>query len=436
MRSADGDVPRWMVKIVFAVVLLLRIAVMQADFSELAQDPDNYRELAIALRDEHTFGSERDSSGKLMPTAFRPPLYPIVLATVLPRHPMSWPWAIGVLQLMLGTATVWATWRLALEWQLPEKAALLAMCLVGIDPILLQQSSQVMTETLATFLATLALWQLARVERIGARPVTALGAGLVVGLAALCRPTFLLFAVLALIVFAWRELLLSRRGSRLLLFFLGISAMLAPWMVRNYLALGEPIASTTHGGVTLLRGNNLMYYHHLATTPWGTPWNTNEFDRWWFNQCENRRIDTELARDDFAYAQARQAIEAHPRSFVVASTLRFSRLWGVLPWQTSEHESRTLTCVRYGIGVFYIVELCLLAIGVIILGRRLLQPPWRWGLMLAIAFSATHFFYWTDLRMRAPLVPTIALVASFAVTALTSRNRGALANRPADGQKT
>ena len=47
--------------------------------------------------------------------------------------------------------------------------------------------------------------------------------------------------------------------------------------------------------------------------------------------------------------------------------------------------------------------------------RKLLQPPWIWGVLLCVAFTAVHTFYWTNLRMRAPLMPFVALVAAAAV---------------------
>ena len=46
------------------------------------------------------------------------------------------------------------------------------------------------------------------------------------------------------------------------------------------------------------------------------------------------------------------------------------------------------------------------------LGRRLLSEPWVFGLLLAVALTAAHTVYWTDLRMRAPLGPVLSLAAA------------------------
>jgi len=42
----------------------------------------------------------------------------------------------------------------------------------------------------------------------------------------------------------------------------------------------------------------------------------------------------------------------------------------------------------------------------------LFQPPWIWGVLVVLAFTAVHTFYWTNLRMRAPLMPFVAIVAA------------------------
>ena len=51
----------------------------------------------------------------LWPTAFRPPLYPLVLS-VLHWFPEHRYYGEGILHVLLGVTTVWAVWRLALAW--------------------------------------------------------------------------------------------------------------------------------------------------------------------------------------------------------------------------------------------------------------------------------------------------------------------------------
>ncbi|MCI0357129.1 MAG: hypothetical protein L0211_01420, partial [Planctomycetaceae bacterium] len=247
--------------LVFTVVV--RGSVLWAMRGNLEQDPDAYREIAENILAHGVYGLGKE--GQPAPTAYRPPLYPIVLSN-LPasdgKHVSLV--KVGVLHVLLGVATVWLTyltarkcsptlprkspgnreygrsgeifmgrgdrpsWRLRVGHELAqpgpsandpnqptprlfrflahtECGPTLAALLVACDPILLNQQTLVMTETLATFLAILVLWCLARVAgtlRVpsapnGTRSVPTTGwwnAGLVggaIGLAALCRPTFL-----------------------------------------------------------------------------------------------------------------------------------------------------------------------------------------------------------------------------------------------------
>jgi hypothetical protein len=40
---------------------------------------------------------------------------------------------------------------------------------------------------------------------------------------------------------------------------------------------------------------------------------------------------------------------------------------------------------------------------------------------MALAFVAVHAFYWTDVRMRAPLLPAVFLFAAIGLTSLVGR---------------
>jgi hypothetical protein len=66
------------------------------------------------------------------------------------------------------------------------------------------------------------------------------------------------------------------------------------------------------------------------------------------------------------------------------------------------------------------------------LGRRLCYRPYSWGLLLCLAFTAVHTFYWSNLRMRGPLMPIVCLCAAVGMQSLTAallaaNRRGALA---------
>ncbi|MGD9648103.1 MAG: ArnT family glycosyltransferase, partial [Pirellulales bacterium] len=223
----------------------------------LAHDTDGYRAVARSLVEQGDL--LRDGQ----PTAWRPPLYPLLLAKLLwlsdwaaaPRSDQLFVAFVGLTQVALGAATALLVLRLG--WRLGlGRWSLLAAALVICDPLLVYQSAQLMTETLATFLAVCA-WSLLVAEKRSA--LRAIASGVVFGLATLCRPTFLLWAVLLLIWFAWRALR-QRTWRNPALATIAFLLTIAPWGARNWIELGRPIVTTTHGGYTLLLANNPGFY--------------------------------------------------------------------------------------------------------------------------------------------------------------------------------
>jgi hypothetical protein len=58
--------------------------------------------------------------------------------------------------------------------------------------------------------------------------------------------------------------------------------------------------------------------------------------------------------------------------------------------------------------------LLLAATGLVAVVRHRLAP-WLPGLLMAGCLTAIHAVYWSDMRMRAPLMPLVALLAAYAL---------------------
>jgi len=376
-------------------------------------DPDGYRAVAENLVRHRTFGSG-DS-----PTAYRPPLYPLLLAPCVALGTASRA-AIGVFHVALGLATVWFTGRLGRMCGL-GLGAWLAALLVACDPILLAQSTLVMTETLAAFLAIASLYWIAKTGQSG-RVCHAIIAGASVGLAILCRPTFLPWACAVAILFVFDKQT-ARGQARLGLAFAGAVAMvLFPWAARNQIHFGRPIVTTTHGGYTLLLANNPYFYEHLRSAPWGAVWENEALDRQWAAEMPRGSPTDEVRADRMAYAKAFQSIRDEPAMFCYACLVRIGRLFTPLPHQITAQESMARRLLRYAVAAWYAAELALAVYGAVAVARRLLEvdnpPGWFACALLVACFAAVHAVYWTDMRMRAPLMPGIAAFAAAGTMAL------------------
>src|SRR5437868_7024817 len=77
----------------------------------LKEDRDAYREIAENLATYRVFGLGKD--GQPRPTAYRPPLYPVILAKLAGEGLEVTPLRVAILHWLLGMGTVGLTWVVA-----------------------------------------------------------------------------------------------------------------------------------------------------------------------------------------------------------------------------------------------------------------------------------------------------------------------------------
>lgn len=417
---------RWVALLSLAVIV--RALALWQFGGQLANDPDAYREIADSLVAGRGFGFA-PSQANGSPTAYRPPLYPCLLALIkrgIGNDNDMFRRSIGMMQLLLGTGTVVLMVPIARRLQLGH-ASLFVGLLVALDPVLVYNTTLVMTETTATFLVALLFWLALRARGVMGWFAT----GVVFGLCCLCRPTFWAFGVFVVPGWLlgacsdWKSAnpgsgrVSKWRSAAAVLF--GTALTVAPWVGRNVVAMGKPILTTTHGGYTLLLGHNPIYTDRVVNQSWGTVWQIDSDERWfeWLDaemQGENPPIDrhqapspaVEMARDRWMSRKAWQYMRDEPWTAIRSGLTLLGRFWNVVPMATS---NRSLPApLRWTIGAFYAATFVAGMAGLIRL-RRDDWPRWRLCLALILSFTAVHALYWADLRMRAPLVPVIALLA-------------------------
>jgi 4-amino-4-deoxy-L-arabinose transferase-like glycosyltransferase len=408
----------------------LRVAACVVWWNDLKQDPDAYAGLAERLLEGRGFVAP-DGRG----TAYRPPAYPLLLTSILWAGPAG----IAALHIMLGVATVALTRALGRRLDLGNWSNLAAL-LVAIDPLLLRYTPQVMTETLATFAAATVLWLAAGRRRDDWRRQFLLGAAY--GVAVLVRPTFWVFGLFVVLVWlwnAWRDgkhpssasLLKTRAPHAWQAVFvgLGVSFVVAPWAIRNAALFGRPLLTTTHGGYTLLLANNPTFWHEVVAGPHKV-WTGESLGAWQrsleaaMNEAGLPAHD-EMARDRWMRDQALSHIRRQPSMFLRSLVYRLKRLWAVMPVTTEADGG--ITALQSTTRVFYLIEYIFAILGLVwrvsFLGRRGNCGNWRKSILLIVAFSAVHAIYWTDARMRAPLVPAVALLATLGAAECSQRWR-------------
>ncbi|GAB6187357.1 ArnT family glycosyltransferase [Thermopirellula anaerolimosa] len=430
--------------IVLIAALAIRAGVIWGVPGGFAEDIDGYAAVADNLVQHGVFGYGERA------TAFRPPLYPVLLACVRATG-LPWIWGAGILHLVLGLATVALAMSLARRLGLGREAWP-AGVLTACDPLLLFHSRLLMTETLSAALLAATAWFATEAAR---RDTAAawLCAGGLLGLNALARPTFLAWipVAAAMLLLAGprtpeptdrfdRKKGTRRRGDRTDprawrragLTILGSVVVLLPWGARNAALFGSLVFGTTHGGYTLYLANNPDYYAYLQDADRRGVWDAAEFNRRWEAELRAAGVQDEPAADRLAYRLARRTIASQPGTFARACLGRLASFWGVLP-SAGEGESVLRRWGRYAAGGLYAAELLAAAAGawVLLRGRNvdrleidsdaLAQGPgghWgrsvalSWIVSAAVVLTLVHLFYWTNLRMRAPIMPLVAVFAA------------------------
>lgn len=407
---------------ILLLACLLRITAVLLRFENIHVDRDAYLAIAENLLHGHGFCSTISQ-----PTAFRPPLYPLLAAICLRVGGLA---VLGITQVILGTITVWLTWRLAGLCRLSWRVGVVATFLVAVDPLLIEYTTQPMTETLSTFLVTVLLWRTLKGRSSISKSIAV---GAIFGLATLCRPSIWAFGGLASAIWMIATLVgrassssFADRRSRAvsLASACGVSTLLvvSPWVMRNVIQFGRPIFMTTHGGYTLLLGNNESFYDEVVSKEGRATWSATGLSEW---QAENeRRLSAlgisrldEPARDRQLASFAREWITSNPLRFLQCSMLRFQRFWALRP---ATSNSTVPTWLVQLVGAYYLGVFTLALVGLLRWRNRIMHF-WTVPVMV-LSLTFVHFVYWSNARMRSAVVPAISLASAAAIQRSNANN--------------
>jgi hypothetical protein len=136
-----------------------------------------------------------------------------------------------------------------------------------------------------------------------------------------------------------------------------------------------------------------------------------------------KSVAGELFRDRWMSRRAWKYMREDPWTAVRSGMTLLGRIWNIVPMTTTNRSVSGWT--RLVIGVFYSAMFLSALVGLV----RLRRKEWlRWWPLVALllGFTAVHSLYWADMRMRAPLMPAIALLAAHGIMSVgnrTSRHR-------------
>jgi 4-amino-4-deoxy-L-arabinose transferase-like glycosyltransferase len=233
-----------------------------------------------------------------LPSAGHPPLYPALLSIVswLGGTSVMWHRAFG---LLCGAASIALMGVLGRRVG-GERLGLAAAGVCAAYPLMVVVDGALMSETAYTPLVILVL--LAALSRRTFR----LGAA--IGLAALCRSE----ALLLLPVLAWP--LLWRRGiGKVALATLGCAVVIAPWTIRNAVALGHLVPISTNDSTVLTGANCPKTYAGV------------DIGFWRFDCLAPRKVDNEAAQSAIWRADGLRYAREHASRLLVVIPVRILR---------------------------------------------------------------------------------------------------------------
>ncbi|HUQ13746.1 MAG TPA: glycosyltransferase family 39 protein, partial [Novosphingobium sp.] len=361
-----------------------------------------------------------DASGAA--TAFRVPLYPLVLAGLTGGDRAFWP--VLLFQAAVSTGTVACAALLARDWFGP-RAALCAAAICAVYPYYLIHDTSLAETGLFTFLTALGVWLAVRARARGSARIAA-AAGLALGLAVLTRATIAPFVPVAA---AWLAFVPRRRGGGQWIAagtLLAVAALtLTPWLAYSQQVTGRASLGTEFGAA-LFGGNNDRTFSHY-------PAGSIDASRGEAFAALSADDDAELARlrgdeaatSDWYEARGRAWIAAHPGAAAWGALRKLGAAFGPLPSPRKGAPGNAAHALSYG-------PIALLALVTAWRRRR-----WREHLpiyALFAIFAAITAVLWGHTAHRSFLdVYLIVFAAPAILAAVDRRRRSAGPPREPDG---
>ncbi len=345
-------------------------------------------------------------AGQLVPTAARSPVPVFALAAIVSVVGSDWYYPVLALAWCCSGVVAVAAYWIAVRASGREWLGLWAgvVCACHLSEMYIATTFAVGSEPI--FSALLAASVVLSIRAVDRNSVAgAAAAGVALALASLSRPAVLLLPVVPI---AWMLFRLKGQAVGMVLAFsLTFLAIHAPWVLRNYLVFGRPIATTTLGGFVLYRHNGMIEeddYHvgyslsgfvdkvHTLVATTGRP----------------PQSFTEPELDDLLSAEGTRIIRAYPWRYLKLSALRTIWIW------YAENSGRGVYAVQNAL--IYLFAL----VGLVYAVRS--REPVYWLLLAHVAyFVVIHSAMNVQYRFVSPIMPFMIVLAGLPVYAAMAR---------------
>jgi 4-amino-4-deoxy-L-arabinose transferase-like glycosyltransferase len=352
---------------------------------------------------------------------FRAPLYPYLLALLYKVSGGSIAFAIFFQQL-IGVVTALLVYLLARQFFVP-RVSLLAGIVAALYWPFLYFEGDLLVVALIVCLDVFALFLITRSMRTH-RPLGLIGAGVIIGISAIARPSILiLLPVLPLVFYLYgRNRAVGASGrwiKQSLLVFGGAMILISPVIVRNYVIGRDIVPIASQGGVNFYIGNNPQSDGRSAVIP-GTRWD-------WRGSHEDAVRIAEAARgrslkpsevSNFYFREGLKFIFGSPDRSIPLLARKFALFWA--GGERSNNKYIYFFWQKSGLGEvplpgFWLVAPLGLA-GAVLLWRKRRD---FWLLYLFVtSYTIGVVAFFVTARFRLPVVPVLIIFAAYAAFVL------------------
>lgn len=184
--------------------------------------------------------------------------------------------------------------------------------------------------------------------------------------------------------------------KRVIFMFLIVFLSLIPWIIRNYILLGEVVPLTTHGGITMYDSFN--------------PQADGSSNYALFHGQEPDKALTEVGKDRYWKKKTWDAVSKNPWHTIYLAGEKFKRFWSPVP----NAESFSKGYVPIFFMVYYVPILIFFCIGLFSFWQSKNQ---LFGILIVpiIYFNCLHMIFIGSLRYRMPVEPFIIMVAMIGI---------------------
>jgi 4-amino-4-deoxy-L-arabinose transferase-like glycosyltransferase len=411
--------------VLLAVALALRLTTVALTFNTpTTLDPADFSHVAVSIASGHGYPPANRAPGG-GPSAFRPPGYPVFLATVYAIVGHEAPSIGRLVGAVMGTLSVALIGLIALRlWG--RRVGTLALGIAAVAPPLVILSTALISEALFVPVVLAAVATALEARRSERRYRWAIATGILVGLATLTRTNGLILLIpFALAVAPARSRRRLRAWTPSAILVLAAVLTVAPWTVRNWIEMHAFIPVSDESGYTLAGTYNQVSRadrklpavwieaEHGASPEYARILVQARRERW-----------NELTYGDHLQAAAIADIQRDPVYVLKVGFWNTIRIlhFGELNLAAKNLHDTDIPLGPAEVEISSFPLLAVLALGGLLTRRARQAPKWLWLIPVCLA---TSVFVTGFIRFRSPLDPFLVLLAALAIPeGFGRRNRG------------